>query len=136
MHWDVSYKVCKHLCQYHSQSIFKRLITYLNEVGEIRMQFYVYTDSHEQMVTALRSFKQTNHALGMTGPRHFITDNPSGDKRFFTEMIPSVKRQQTVYDNIITDEPLTDSQLELGSASDYYKSAIVQTMSIPPNINE
>ena len=79
LHWDASFKEAKHLCQYRGKQIFKGLITGMNGLGEVRIQFHVYTDSHDQMVTAIEAFKRTNANLGLSGPRIFVTDNPTGD---------------------------------------------------------
>ena len=57
--WDVSYKESKHLCKYKGRSVFKGYVTALNSIGEVRIQFHVFSDSHEQMVSALESFKLT-----------------------------------------------------------------------------
>ena len=81
--WDVSYKVTRHLSKYEKQPVFKGLLTAMNELGEVRMQFFLYSDSHDQMVTALQGFNETSATLGMPGPRHFVTDNPSGDNNIF-----------------------------------------------------
>ena len=39
LYWDVSYKICKLLCQYQGEAVFKGYVTALNEIGEIRLQF-------------------------------------------------------------------------------------------------
>jgi hypothetical protein len=98
LHWDVSYKEPKHLCQYQGQSIFKGIVTAMNELGEVRMQFHVYSDSHDQMITAIQSLKKTNHMMGMADPCLFITDNPKGDKKFFTSMFETINEQQILLD--------------------------------------
>jgi NRPS condensation-like uncharacterized protein len=60
LHWDVSYKEAKHISRVRGQPVFKGLVTAMNEFGEIRIQFHVYTDSHEQMTAALEAFKRTH----------------------------------------------------------------------------
>ena len=52
LNWDVSYKVTKRLRRYHGHSIFKGLVTATNNFGEIRVQFFVVTDGHDQMKQA------------------------------------------------------------------------------------
>ena len=61
---DVSYKEAKHLYQYQCKPVFKGLVTGLNEYVEIRLQFHIYTDSHEQMLAALEAFENTRQTLG------------------------------------------------------------------------
>jgi hypothetical protein len=46
---DASYKVSKHLCQWHGKRQFHALITGTNELGEIRLMFHVVTDGHDQV---------------------------------------------------------------------------------------
>lgn len=53
LHWDASYKEAKHLCSYRNRPVFKGLITAMNEFGEVRIQFHIYSDSHEQMKAAI-----------------------------------------------------------------------------------
>ena len=36
LHWDVSYKVEKHVAQHHGKPLYKGLLTATNEVGEVR----------------------------------------------------------------------------------------------------
>ena len=102
LHWDVSYKEAKHLCRYRGQPVFKGLVTAMNEVGEVRMQFHVYSDSHEQMKSALEAFKRTTQNLGLPEVQYFFTDNPAADKQFYMRMLPSLKAQQDVLDSIVT----------------------------------
>ena len=99
--WDVSYKVTKHLSKFKGQPVFRGLLTAMNELGEVRMQFFLYSDSHDQMVTVLqlKAFNGTNASLGMPGPQHFITDNPAGDNNFFKCLLPSLAVQQKVYNS-------------------------------------
>ena len=52
LRWDVSYKEAKHISRVRGQPVFKGLVTAMNEFGEIRIQFHVYTDSHERKLVA------------------------------------------------------------------------------------
>ena len=58
LYWDVSYKEAKHLCQYHGQPIFKGLVTAMNEIGKVRVQFHVYMDSHDQRLLLYNHSKE------------------------------------------------------------------------------
>ncbi|KAL7532434.1 hypothetical protein ACHAXR_005774, partial [Thalassiosira sp. AJA248-18] len=102
LHWDVSYKEAKHLCQFRGRPVFKGLVTALNALGEVRMQFHVYTDSHEQMMAALEAFKGTLTNLGLPGVKLFVTDNPVGDEKFFKESLPSLQEQQQIFDEALS----------------------------------
>ena len=42
LHWDVSYKVEKHVAQYHGKPLYKGLLTATNEVGEARSSLEPY----------------------------------------------------------------------------------------------
>jgi hypothetical protein len=94
LYWDISYKIDKRMNLYKGERIFKGLVTGMNELGEIRIQFHVFTDSHEQMLPALEAFKNTNDKLGMEGPRYFVTDNPKGDAEFIKAIFDTLQQQQ------------------------------------------
>ena len=91
LHWDASYKEAKHLCRYRGSNVFKALITATNEYGEVRLQFHVVTDGHDQMRAAVAAFNKTNWEYGQPMPELFFTDNPSADKEFFVSVIPSLR---------------------------------------------
>lgn len=44
LHWDVSYKEPKHLCQYHGKALYKGLVTATNEVGEVTLTLTLTAD--------------------------------------------------------------------------------------------
>ena len=96
---DVSYKEAKCLYQYHGKSVFRGLVTGLNQYGEVRIQFHIYTDSHEQMLSSLQEFEKTRSILGFPGVTHVISDNPKRDMSLFTSAMASVKQQQAKYDS-------------------------------------
>lgn len=107
LHWDVSYKEAKHLCRYHGRPIFKGLVTAVNEIGEVRIQFHVYTDSHEQMKSALQAFKLTTNE-----PNEVVTlgDMPEGQSivvpiRMIKEHVTSSNIRTTPIDKTSTSEP-------------------------------
>ncbi len=56
---------------YRVRPVFKGLVTD-NEFGEVRVQFHVYTDSHEQMKSALEAFRGTATSLGLPDVRLFL----------------------------------------------------------------
>ena len=128
LHWDVSYKEAKHLCHYRGRPVFKGLVTAMNEVGEVRIQFHIYTDSHEQMKGALEAFKRSTNNLGLPGVRIFFTDNPSGDKKFYTRMLPSLLAQQQKFDAMSNEKP---SDMPIYP----YEKLTVQVASTPKRIN-
>ena len=92
--WDVSYKEAKHLCQYHGQGIFRGLVTGTNELGEIRVQFHVVSDSHEQMESQLRALTATLQAYGKPLTRMVFGDKPAEENLFFLRMLPGVHTEQ------------------------------------------
>jgi hypothetical protein len=116
LHWDVSYKEAKHLCRYRGKSVFKGLVTRMNEVGEVRIQFHVYSDSHEQMTAALEAFRRTACSLGLPPVRLFYTDNPAGDRQYFMRMLPSLRAQQDEFDALLSQsETAGQTVLDLSS---------------------
>jgi hypothetical protein len=99
LHWDASYKEAKHLGQYHGESIFRALITATNHVGEIRVQFHVVTDGHDQMTNQIETLLETLRAYGHEMPQLLTTDKPMEDKAFFQGAIPSLKIKQRELDD-------------------------------------
>ena len=112
LHWDVSYKEAKHLCRYHGRPIFKGLVTAVNEIGEVRIQFHVYTDSHEQMKSALEAFKLTTNELGLPEVRIFFTDNPTADHKFYPKQLPSLQVQQEKFDDMCNNDAISYTEDE------------------------
>jgi len=98
IHIDASYKEAKHLCQYHGENLFKGLITATNEFGEIRLQFHVVTDDHEQFLPAFSAFFKTIQEYGQPEVKLLSTDNVAGDRNFYLEILPSLRRSQTRVD--------------------------------------
>ena len=92
LHWDASYKEAMRLGQYHGESIFRALITATNHVGEIRFQFHVVTDRHDQMTSQIETLLEMLHAYGHKMPELLTTDKPAEDKAFFQTTIPLLYR--------------------------------------------
>jgi hypothetical protein len=107
LHWDASYKEAKHLCRYHGKSIFRALITATNKVGEVRIQFHVVTDGHNQMKTPIREFFKTMNAYGQRDVELLATNNPAGDCDFFLQEFPSLQANQT-NPNLLGPRPTVD----------------------------
>ncbi|KAL7493375.1 hypothetical protein ACHAWT_002406, partial [Skeletonema menzelii] len=103
--WDGSYKAPKRMCQHNGEQIFNTLMTGMNGIGEVRLQFLVHTDSHDQMVGALEAFKATNVALGIEDPKYFVTDNPKADAAFITAVFDSLQQKQQKLDEQRIDTP-------------------------------
>lgn len=99
---DASFKSAKHMCQYKGEPIFKGLVTATNEFGEIRMQFHVVSDSHEQMEAAFESFLKTTDEYGYPSLNLVSTDNPSKDKAFLLKKFPSLREHQERMDMFVT----------------------------------
>lgn len=92
LHWDVYYKVWKHLSQFHGKPIFKGFVTTTNEYKEIHIQFNVVTDRQDQFTNVLGKFKETIAAYSQKEPYLFTTDNPVGDRNFFLNALPSLQK--------------------------------------------
>ena len=91
LHWDASYKEAKHLARYHGHNVFRALITATNEVGEIRIQFHVVTDGHDQMRRAIAAFFDTTKQYGQELTELLFTDKPKEDKSFFMSVLPGLR---------------------------------------------
>ena len=79
------------MARYHGNNVFKALITAVNEYGEIRIQFHVVTDAHEQMSNALSAFEDTVQKLGHAPLQLLCTDKPTEDGKYFCQNIPSLR---------------------------------------------
>ena len=125
LHWDASYKVAKHLGKYHGESIFKSLITATNEFSEIRIQFHVVTDGHDQMRGPIREFINTMNCHGHGGLDLLFTDKPSLDFAFFQEVFPSLLDTHKTMNNLAPPAPPTlfNSLPQCEVDSSRYKSA-------------
>ena len=109
-------------------------MTALNELVEVRIQFLVYTDSHEQMTSALEAFKQTTSELGLPDMTLFVTDNPVGDKNYFMDMLPSLKDQQALYDAQCNSD---SSHIQPSSQPTYdYSSTWVRVVATKDEVNQ
>jgi hypothetical protein len=69
-------------------------------VGEVRVQFHVVTDGHDQMEPQIKAFLDTMNKYGHEGVRLFWTDNAAADFDFFTRVIPSLVTTQQGLNNI------------------------------------
>ncbi|CAJ1964154.1 unnamed protein product [Cylindrotheca closterium] len=103
---DASYKEPKHLCQYHGQNLFKGLITITNEIGEIRMQFHVVTDDHEQFRPSLLAFLNAVKSYGQHDLELVFTANVHADRHFYLDTFPSLLEAQGRLDIMVTDRTM------------------------------
>ena len=68
--------------------------------GEVWVQFHVFTDSHEQMVSTLEAFKGTVTELGLPGVKLFYINNPTAEHKNFLEMLTLLQAQQNIFDAV------------------------------------
>lgn len=95
---DASYKEAKLLFSYNGKAVYHALVTGTNEFGEIRIQFHVVTDSHDQLLEAIKQMEATLKEYGHGPITLVFTDKPAEDKQFFLERIPSVQQSQDRFD--------------------------------------
>ena len=93
------------------KAVFKALITATNEVGEIRIQFHVVTDGHDQMIAPIEALLETMNAYGQDPTELLTTDKPAEDKAFFQTIIPSLKATQDRLDQAAPPAPPTTDAL-------------------------
>eukprot|EP00956_Cyclotella_meneghiniana_P003609 scaffold4428_cov57-Cyclotella_meneghiniana.AAC.1 len=91
---DVSYKEARNLCQHKGHAVYNGLDTKTNECGEVRLQYHVVSDSHEQSVAPLEAFKQTSMEYGLPLPRIIHTDDPSRDCNFYLNSFESLQLEK------------------------------------------
>lgn len=106
--WDASYKEAKNLCLFNGKQIFQALITALNEYGEIRIQFHVYSDGHEQFVEVLKRMTRTMEAYGQQLPQLIFVDNPNETKANFLRDLPSLRASQQQLNTHVPPPPTPD----------------------------
>jgi hypothetical protein len=107
--WDASYKEAKRLAKHKGKQVYVALITATNELGEVRFQFHVVTDGHDQMKAAISAFLDTAKKYGQQEPSLIFTDKPAEDKAFFFAQFPSLRAQQAVFDTLFP--PAASAQL-------------------------
>jgi hypothetical protein len=107
---DFSFKVGKHLWQYHGQRLFKGLCTGLNEHGECRIQFNTVTEDHQQMIPALEAMKRTATIFGQESVGLVTTDNPAHDKLFMQSMFEQLKTDEEKFNSFFAAEAETSIQ--------------------------
>ena len=95
---DVSYKAAKKIRNINLQPVVNGLVTIMNECNEIRSQFFVPTDAHDQYEAPLASMMETFQQYGHDGPKYAYTDNPSRDATFLLEHLPSLRAMQDEID--------------------------------------
>ena len=83
--WDASYKETKHLCRYQGKAVHRALVTATNELGEVRIQFHIVTDGHDQMDNAVAAFLDTAKKYGQELPEIAFMDKPSDDSKEWGE---------------------------------------------------
>ena len=110
LRWDVSFKEAKKLCRYRGKPIFKGLVTATNEIGEIRIQFHIVTDGHDQMLNALREFRNTISQHGQPSPTFVFSDKPSDDFPFFCKELPRILEKQHELDDALKNTPIVISE--------------------------
>ncbi len=95
---DVSYKAAKKIRNINKQPVVNGIVTIMNECNEIRSQFFVPTDAHDQYKAPTTAMLQTMEQYGHTGPQYTYTDNPSNDAKEFLSIFPSLRAQQDKLD--------------------------------------
>ena len=85
------------------------------------------------MRAALGAFKGTVDSLGLPPVRLFFTDNPSADHKFYQRQLPSLARQQEVFNNqTVSGEQSTPTGLPRYN----YKSIKVSIPKIATEVND
>jgi hypothetical protein len=102
MHMDVSYKCAKRIATLSGGvRVCQGLVTIMNEIAEVRSQFLLSTDAHDQYHTPLREMQDTFRQYGHEGPRYAFIDNPSRDRDFLLNTFPSLRSQQLLLDSFL-----------------------------------
>jgi hypothetical protein len=120
------------LGRYHGEPVFKGLITATNHVGEIRKQFHVVTDGHDQIEHPIKDMLTTMEAYGHPMPQLLTTDKPFEDKAFYYSIIPSLRKKKSELESAAQSNdptapsPMTECDFSLYAANvKICKTAIV-----------
>ena len=100
------------LCYSCQTQVFKGLVTATNEYGEIRIQFYVVTDGHDQMESAIQAFLATTNAYGQRPLDLIFSDNPAADDEWFKSQIPSIQASQDRLDEATSTENASNADAD------------------------
>lgn len=87
-------------------------MTIMNEIGEIRLQFHLVTDSYDQLVQAIQDMLKSMVVLGQPMPKLVFTDNPASDEAFYLNQIPSVREQQQKFNELPPPSMITELSSE------------------------
>ncbi|KIK69404.1 hypothetical protein GYMLUDRAFT_237207 [Collybiopsis luxurians FD-317 M1] len=90
--WDHSFKVPKFLMKVNGEPVFKALFTIVNELEQIRYQFFVPTKSQSHLREGLEAIAKSLKDHGLAEPVIGYTDVPAVDMAIFTECFPSLKK--------------------------------------------
>ena len=77
---------------------------------QVRVQFHVVTDGHDQMEPALRALLDTLNQLNQPEPELLATDKPFDDKAFFMSLLPSLRAKQAELDGANPQEAPADTR--------------------------
>ena len=102
-HIDSSKKAPKKICQHNGKSVFGDLITATNGDGEVRLQFLVPTDAHDQLIGPMKAYLNSADALGQVQPKYVVTDNVPRDRPFMLETCASLRKTQEHLDNVAAE---------------------------------
>ncbi|GFH49181.1 hypothetical protein CTEN210_05657, partial [Chaetoceros tenuissimus] len=112
------------------------LCTGLNEYGECRIQFNTVTEDHQQMKPALEAFKTTAAIYGQPSVTLVTCDNPSHDKRFFTEIFDDLAPiEEELNSNITSSLDQTLPTCTVGNIPVSYQKGKVQLNTISETIH-
>ena len=107
-------------------------MTGVNEVGEVRVQHHVVSDSHDQMKASFEAFIETTNQYGLPQPNLIFTDNPSRDDGFVTKTFQSVREEK---DRLNADVPQRNAQSKMAMYPYNGDSPVIKTVDTAQQIN-
>jgi len=87
---DHSFKLVKRLARIKGKSVFSALYTMCNEYEEVRMQLFVPSKSHSNLLMPFQELRKAYQLYGHIQPEFFFTDNVNSDKGFLQKLLPSL----------------------------------------------
>jgi hypothetical protein len=84
-------QIPKHVLLHEGRPIFKGLLTAVNEHKDIVCQFFLVSDSREQIKQAVGDMVTSCKMHGMPPVEHVTCDKPSEEASFWESLFPAVK---------------------------------------------
>lgn len=105
-------QIPKHLARWNGVQLFKGLLTAYNEHKDIVQQFFLVTDSREQIDGQARKLRAARLAYGQSPIKYVYTDKPCQECAFWESVFPEVRQERLRLNNVSCAERSADEFAE------------------------